>query len=120
MVGAGCSRGCSPDELAALVDAALADAQLVAADVVALATVDLKGDELAMLALAEQRGWRLDLHPAQDLSRVPVPSPSPTVARHVGTPSVAEAAALLSSGGVLVAPKRKSAHATCAIARSAA
>jgi cobalamin biosynthesis protein CbiG len=39
------------------------------------------------------------------------------VARHVGTPSVAEASALLAAapGEVLVA-KRRSAHATCAIA----
>jgi cobalamin biosynthesis protein CbiG len=37
------------------------------------------------------------------------------VERHVGTSSVAEAAALV-SGGRLVVEKRRSAHATCAVA----
>ncbi|HWB71788.1 MAG TPA: precorrin-3B C(17)-methyltransferase, partial [Egibacteraceae bacterium] len=44
------------------------------------------------------------------------PSPSPVVAAAVGTPSVAEAAALI-GGGELVAAKRKSAHATIAVVR---
>jgi cobalt-precorrin 5A hydrolase len=59
-------------------------------------------------------------HAAAALAAVAVPTPSPVVAAHVGTPSVAEAAALLSAGadGLLV-PKRRSAHATCAIARQA-
>ena len=49
------------------------------------------------------------------LAAVPVPTPSPIVARHVGTPSVAEAAALLSGTRLLVAQAR-SEHATCAVA----
>jgi cobalamin biosynthesis protein CbiG len=47
-----------------------------------------------------------------------VPTPSAVVAAHVGTPSVAEAAALLSAGGALVVPKRRSARATCALAEA--
>lgn len=120
VVGVGCSRGCPADELAALVDAALADARVPAADVTALATIDLKANEPAILALARHWGWRLALHPAAALADTPVPTPSATVARHVGTPSVAEAAALRTSGGALVVPKRTSPHATCAIAIGAA
>ena len=41
------------------------------------------------------------------------------VAAHVGTPSVAEAAALLSAGGPLLVAKRRSARATCALAEVA-
>jgi cobalt-precorrin 5A hydrolase len=48
---------------------------------------------------------------------VNVPTPSPVVETHVGTPSVAEAAALLSAGATeLLVPKHRSAHATCAVA----
>jgi len=44
-----------------------------------------------------------------------VPAPSEIVERHVGTPSVAEAAALL-AGTRLLVPKTRSEHATCAVA----
>ncbi|MFN2505715.1 MAG: precorrin-3B C(17)-methyltransferase, partial [Acidimicrobiales bacterium] len=55
------------------------------------------------------------------LAQVAVPSPSAVVAAAVGTPSVAEAAALLAAGpeAHLVVTKRASAHATVAIARRA-
>jgi pyridoxal 5'-phosphate synthase glutaminase subunit Pdx2 len=62
-----------------------------------LASVTLKGDEPALLALAEQRGWPLRLYAAERLAAVPVPNPSEAVAREVGTASVAEAAARLAA-----------------------
>lgn len=117
VVGAGCSLRCPPGELLALVDGALAEAGLAAADVVALATVDRRAHEPAIVAAASGRGWTLELHGAEALRTVAVPTPSPVVDAHVGTPSVAEAAALLSAGAAtLLVPKRRSAHATCAIA----
>lgn len=119
MVGVGCSRGCAENELLGLIDAALADAQVVATQVRALATVDEKADEPGLVSAARRRGWPLLLHPAAALAAVPVPTPSAVVERHVGTPSVAEAAALLSAGtGRLLSAKRRSAHATCALART--
>ncbi|MBF0127692.1 MAG: cobalamin biosynthesis protein, partial [Magnetococcales bacterium] len=39
------------------------------------------------------------------LASIPVPNPSPVVSRHMGTPSVAEAAAQLAAGGELLLPK---------------
>ena len=48
-----------------------------------------------MLAAAEHFGVPLRTHTAEALAAVDVPTPSAVVARHVGTPSVAEAAALL-------------------------
>ncbi len=117
VVGAGCSRGCGADELLALIDAALAAAGATAADVRALATVDAKADEPGLWEAARRRGWPLRTHPASALRAVPVPTPSPVVAAHVGTPSVAEAAALLTAGaGELLVTKRRSANATCAVA----
>jgi cobalamin biosynthesis protein CbiG len=114
VVGAGCSRGCPADELLELIDAVLAE--LGRPRVRALATIDLKADEPGLRAAAAARGWPVELHTAQALNAVTVPRPSAVVARHVGTPSVAEAAALLSAGGALLMPKRRSAHATCAVA----
>jgi cobalt-precorrin 5A hydrolase len=118
VVGAGCSRGCPPAELAALVEAALDGLD---GRVVAVATIDRRAQEPCVVALAGARGVPLRAHPAAALADVPVPTPSAVVARHVGTASVAEAAALLAAGpGARIAvPKRRSPHATCAVAEVA-
>jgi cobalt-precorrin 5A hydrolase/cobalt-precorrin 5A hydrolase/precorrin-3B C17-methyltransferase len=113
VVGAGCSLGCPPDELAELVDAALARLD---GTVVAVASVDRRRTEPCVTALAARFGVPLRTYAATALRRVAVPTPSPAVHAHVGTPSVAEAAAILAAGGGLVVPKRRSPHATCAIA----
>jgi len=119
VVGVGCSRGCPAGELLALVDAALREAGVGGSEgVEALATVDVKAREPGLVEAARRRGWPVRAHAAADLRPVAVPTPSAVVDRHVGTPSVAEAAALLTSGapGLLLA-KRRSARATCALAR---
>jgi cobalamin biosynthesis protein CbiG len=117
VVGAGCSLECPPGELAALVAEGLTGLQ---GAVTAIATVDRRATEPCMVALAADHGVPLAIHAAADLAEVAVPTPSAVVAAHVGTPSVAEAAALLTAGAgaTLVVPKRRSAHATCAIAEA--
>jgi cobalamin biosynthesis protein CbiG len=93
----------------------------LAGRVVAVATIDRRAGEPCVVALAGTRGVPVLAHAAEALAAVPVPTPSATVARHVGTASVAEAAALLAAGpGARIAvTKRRSAHATCAIAEEA-
>jgi len=110
VAGIGCSLGCPPDELRALIDATLPPGTLVA-----LATVDRRKDEPCMLAAAEHFQVPLRTYAPAALAAVEVPTPSEIVERHVGTPSVAEAAALL-SGTRLLVPKTRSEHATCAVA----
>jgi cobalamin biosynthesis protein CbiG len=118
VVGAGCSRGCSAQELLALIGAVLDEAGARPEAVRALATVDRRADEPGMLAAARHHGWPLVTHPVPALRDVAVPTPSEVVDGHLGTPSVAEAAALLSAGGLLLVPKRRSARATCALAEA--
>jgi cobalt-precorrin 5A hydrolase/cobalt-precorrin 5A hydrolase/precorrin-3B C17-methyltransferase len=121
VVGAGCSLGCPPQELQALVEQVLAGAGVQTREVQAVATIATRAEEPALVALASRLGCALRVHSAAALGAVVVPTPSATVARHVGTPSVAEAAALLSApGGVLVVGKQRSSHATCALARGLA
>jgi cobalamin biosynthesis protein CbiG len=97
-VGICAVAGISPEEVLAAVDAVLPAG---AADV-RLATLDARATEPGLVAAAARRGWPLTGHPAADLARVPVRSPSAQVATLVGTPSVAEAAALLGGGGLVV------------------
>ena len=111
-VGIGAVPGVSAEEVLAAVDAVLpADA----ADV-RLATLDVRAAEPGIASAAIRRGWLLTGHPAAELARVAVPSPSPRVAALVGTGSVAEAAALL-AGGSLVVGKTVHGRVTVAVAR---
>ncbi|WP_308123286.1 Rv2231c family pyridoxal phosphate-dependent protein CobC [Modestobacter marinus] len=111
-VGVGACHEVAADEVLAAVDAVLPDG----ADGVTLATLDARAAEPGLRAAARQRGWELTGHPAAALAAVPVPAPSSRVAAAVGTPSVAEAAALL-GGGELVVGKTAHGRVTVAVAR---
>lgn len=122
VLGIGASRGVSTDEIADLVERVLAEAGLAAESVCAVATADVKADEAGLVAYAAGRGLPLVTFPADRLAAVAVPNPSEVVRAAVGTPSVAEAAALLAAGtrgrgAELVAGKTASAMATVAVAR---
>ena len=116
VLGIGASRGVSCDEVLALVDRALAAAGLSPASVAAVGTADAKADEAGLLEACALRGWPVTTFPAQRLAAVAVPNPSDEPRRALGTPSVAEAAALL-LGDELVVEKTKSARATVAVGR---
>jgi cobalt-precorrin 5A hydrolase / precorrin-3B C17-methyltransferase len=116
-VGVGASRGAAAGEIGQLIDDVLAELGVSHQSVRHIATVDAKADEAGLLAAAAGRGWPVVTFPASRLAAVPVPHPSEVVRRAVGTPSVAEAAALLAPGSELLAAKRASAHATVAVAR---
>ncbi|MBQ7683945.1 MAG: cobalamin biosynthesis protein, partial [Bacteroidaceae bacterium] len=80
------------------------------------ATIDVKRDE-PVVKLLQERGECVRFFTAEELAKVEVPNPSPTVESHVGTPSVCEAAAILASeGGQLVVPKQKGKNWTVAVA----
>ncbi len=119
VLGVGASRGVTATEVGNLMDAALRGAGLSGDSVCGVATVDLKLDEQGLVDAARERGWPVTGYPPELLAAVPVPNPSETVRAAVGTPSVAEAAAILAAGdgGVLVGTKRKTSRATVAISR---
>ena len=117
LVGVGASRGAPAAEIGQLIDGTLAELGLSPRAVRYIATADVKADEPGLLAAAAGRGWPVVTFPAGRLAAVPVPNPSEVVRRAVGTPSVAEAAALIEPGSTLLAAKRASAHATVAVAR---
>ncbi|MEU0414421.1 precorrin-3B C(17)-methyltransferase [Streptomyces griseorubiginosus] len=123
VVGVGASRGAPSDEVLELIESALREAGLSRRSVAALATVDAKAEEPGIVAAAERFGVPLVTWSAEELAAVEVPNPSDAPLAAVGTPSVAEAAALI-GGGELLVPKRKStredgapAMATCAVVR---
>ncbi|MFF8035367.1 precorrin-3B C(17)-methyltransferase [Streptomyces sp. NPDC016626] len=120
VVGVGASKGAPVEEVLALVEGALREAGLSAASLAELATVDAKAGERGVVEAARRLGVPLVTYAAEELARVEVPNPSDAPLAAVGTPSVAEAAALV-RGGELLVPKSKSAArpamATCAVVR---
>ncbi|MGW4033512.1 precorrin-3B C(17)-methyltransferase [Streptomyces sp. NPDC004838] len=122
VVGVGASSGAPVDEVLGLIGESLRGAGLSALSVAELATVEAKAGEPGIVGAAERLGVPLVTYAAERLAEIPVPNPSGAPLAAVGTPSVAEAAAL-AGGGELLVPKRKSspegraAMATCAVAR---
>lgn len=116
VVGVGARRGVTADEVLGLILGALRAAGATASDVVEVATLDTRADEPGITGAAARLGVPVRSFPAAVLAAVRVPNPSGAPRDAVGTPSVAEAAALVGADELLV-PKRKSASATCAVAR---
>lgn len=97
-IGLGCDRGVPLATVRDAVHVALAQAGARPDEVVAAASITLKRDEAALLALAKEQDWPLTFYEPEALAQVAVPNPSETVRRYTGTPSVSEAAALLAAG----------------------
>jgi cobalt-precorrin 5A hydrolase len=102
-VGLGCDRGAALATFRTAIREALAQAGARLDQVAAAASIALKRDETALLALAQEHGWPLRFYEAHELAQVEVPHPSETVRRYTGTPSVSEAAALLAAGAPMTA-----------------
>ncbi|MGP3988125.1 cobalamin biosynthesis protein [Streptomyces sp. 3N207] len=98
-VGVGTCAGVTAEEVLELVRSVLTAAGLAADDAAALATVQARAEEPGLLTAARKLGLPLIAYDARTLARVRVPHPSDFSRTAVGTPSVAEAAALLAGGG---------------------
>ena len=80
-------------------------------------TIDVKEDEEFCAMLEDEYDEEVVFFTAEELAAVEVPNPSETVKKHVGTPSVCEAAAILGSNhGKLIVPKVKGKNWTAALA----
>jgi cobalt-precorrin 5A hydrolase/precorrin-3B C17-methyltransferase len=123
VLGVGSSTGADTDALWDLAARALACAGVAGSAVGAVATLDRKAREPAIVALGRRLGVPVRTFGPAALAAVEVPNPSRVVAHAVGTPSVAEAAALLAAGAgaSLLTAKQVSATggSTVAVARRA-
>ena len=115
--GVGLAHQASPAEtIAEAIGGDCQRAGLLVEAIRSFCTIDVKADE-PFVGLLRQRGFPVRLFTAEELAKVDVPTPSAVVARHVGTPSVSEAAAILGSNhGELLLPKQKHGLFTLAVA----
>ncbi len=119
VVGIGCNRGTSAEEIVGFIREKLMESGLSPLSVRNFASLDLKADEDGLLEAARVFDRPIYFCTRKDIEGIRVPNPSETVARHAGVESVCEASALWSAGTrELLAPKRKSGNCTLAIARA--
>jgi precorrin-4 C11-methyltransferase len=97
-LGMGCSRDIETDLLEFSVKEQLQEHQLAIESVAALASIDIKHDEAAFIALAEKLKIPFNTYTAAALNKQQVANPSEVVMEKLGVHSVSEASALLSSG----------------------
>ncbi len=119
-LGVGMARGAKVETVCAFILACLERAGLDPAAVAVLGSLTLKADEAGLHALAQRLRCPLRFFEPHELASLGVPNPSEAVRQAVGTPSVAEAAALLmaGAGSQLLMPKQKNAMCTVAVAAS--
>ncbi len=97
-IGMGCSRDIEADLLEASVYQQLAQQQLAIESIRVIGSIDVKHDETAFIALAEQLQVPFITFTADDLNTQQVANPSEVVMSKLGVHSVSEASAMLLSG----------------------
>lgn len=119
-LGVGASRNCPPEELAALVREVLAEAGVAPGALRGVFSIDLKADERAVNQLARDLGLPMRVFTGAELEAEAdrLATPSDVVFAETGCHGVAEGAALAGAGPAaqLAVVKRKTEHATCALA----
>lgn len=117
VLGIGCDRGISCQQIEDFVHATLRAHRLSTKCVRNVATVDVKQDEVGLQEFCKKHKLELVCYTSEQLKDIKAPNPSATVEKYVGTPGVSEPAAMLSSGGALIIPKQKTHMMTLAVAR---
>lgn len=96
-IGIGCERGTPRTVIETAIQQVLQAHHLAEGAIAGIATLDRKADEVGLLELCRDRHLPLRCFSAAELQTIEVPNPSAVVAAEVGTPSVAEAAAIAAS-----------------------
>ncbi|MCT7969256.1 cobalamin biosynthesis protein [Laspinema sp. D1] len=98
-VGVGCARGTSRRVVETAIAQVCQSRHFAQGAIAGIATIDNKADEVGLLELCEARQWPLKTFSSEVLKSVTVPTPSTVVGQKIGTPSVAEAAAIVAAQG---------------------
>lgn len=118
VLGIGCNRGTSAEEIEGFVRIQLKRLLLSPRSICCIASAAAKRDEAGLIAYAEGQGCPLLFFGSDELNRVACPTPpSEHALAAIGAAGVAEPAALLASGGGrLLLKKVKSENVTLAVA----
>ena len=107
-LGFGCRENCDPSGVREYITARLIEAGISPTSLTNLATIDIKKDEPVVDLLTHSLILSMDSYSPDELRDITVPNPSEKVREVTSSPSVAEAAALKSTGNTrLLLEKQK-------------
>ena len=108
IIGIGCIRNTDEKMIQRAIRESFSKNGLSILSIAGIATIDKKNDEIALLNISKKNEWPIYFFSSIELSKVNVPNPSNVVMNEMGTPSVAEAAAILrgSDSGRLIQEKQ--------------
>ena len=119
LVGIGCRRGVTAEEVASAVFSGLREAHLSPLSVRELATIRIKENEEGLIEFAQRHDLPIRYYSLEELNAEEGPFPSEMVQALIGVKGVCEPAALLSApGGRLILPKKKVGRVTMAVAEA--
>ncbi|MBK1988757.1 cobalamin biosynthesis protein [Sphaerospermopsis aphanizomenoides BCCUSP55] len=96
-VGIGCQKGTSAKLISLAIEKILRDTQFTYSSIAGIATIESKASEHGLLEFCRLHNFSLRTFTADILASVSVPNPAKIIEQTVGTPSVAEAAAILAA-----------------------
>lgn len=96
-VGIGCQKGISCELISTAIKRTCQTYQLAYTDIMGIATIDIKASELGLREFCRVHNLPLKTFTAEVLAGVSVPNPGKRITETLGTPSVAEAAAILAA-----------------------
>ena len=97
-VGIGCERNTCKKLIEKSLETFFESSNLSKFSIAGFATIDLKNNEKAIIEITKKNNIPIKFFTKDELSKINVPNPSNIVLNEIGTPSVAEAAALLAAG----------------------
>ncbi|BAY09820.1 cobalamin biosynthesis protein [Calothrix sp. NIES-2098] len=99
-VGIGCQRGTSTHLIETAIQQVFKENQLAQSAIAGIATIDNKASEVGLVEFCQLYNLPLTTFPAEILRLVCVPNPAKIIEQAMGTPSVAEAAAILAAANI--------------------
>ncbi|MBL7209102.1 MAG: precorrin-3B C(17)-methyltransferase [Dehalococcoidia bacterium] len=106
VIGIGCNRGTKSAEIEKAVASVLLEHRLSIKSLRNVATIDRKKEEVGLLEFARKYNLPIEYFDKETLEQANFPSSLSAALKYLGTPSVCEAAAILSSGNTsLLVPK---------------
>lgn len=116
VLGIGCSRGVTEDEIEELVARTFEQQRLSRLAIDLVATIDLKSSEAGLIQWAARHGYTIRYFSAAQLNQMALPERSSTVFHATGAWAVSRPAALLAArGGRLIVAKVKSPRVTVSV-----
>ncbi|WP_307412454.1 cobalt-precorrin 5A hydrolase [Neobacillus ginsengisoli] len=117
VLGMGCNRGTSSEEIEAVINETLEELHFSRKSVKALCTIELKKDEAGLIEVANKNAWEFIYFTPDELNSIKIQEPSETVFTYTGAYGVSEPAAQLYSGAEkLELVKKKSGNVTISVA----